>query len=587
MRIRATHAVCLSVALLGLALSLYKVHFPPGPVADEAAYVMMTESLWHDHDLTYDHHDLFRAYELWDQGPNGVVLSTNDGGKTMHYGKPFVYSAAALPFYGLFGVQGLVLFNMALFLAMFWAGLWYLKDEEGYVGLYVAGFFFASVAFVYVFWMQPEVFNMACIFFPLLLWQHLRRRGEAERPRDLVLLGLAGALVAAAFVSKETAVLLGVPIGLDLLWRRRFRALLAFAAPAVLALALLAGTQHRMTGSWSPYRGVQRRSFESQYPIESKRDMWELYRGTSFGSWSGLGIQATPRMLAYDTEYFLLGRHTGLLPYFPFALFALGLYFAGPKDLGRNLLLLSVFGYCLALVLLRPDNYHGGLGFLGNRYFASIYPALLFLPGRMRAKKSLVLPYAAAGIWTLAVLAVPTQAITPEATLQAHVRVPAYQALPLELTLLNKIPGYFLRGWGDGVWVVPKQNFLADERNPNGVWLRGASRSEVILVTAEPIKVVRFRVHSLSDVNVFTADSGIDRIRVAFDSDGKRHGTPIDLRVQPVARDLGFFGDAAPHEYFYRFYLTTTDGVVPAHRFGEGDDERYLGTFLDFTGKGP
>ncbi|HEV7517140.1 MAG TPA: hypothetical protein VGR07_12635, partial [Thermoanaerobaculia bacterium] len=123
--------------------------------------------------------------------------------------------------------------------------------------------------------------------------------------------------------------------------------------------------------------------------------------------------------------------------------------------------------------------------------------------------------------------------------------------------------------------------------NPNGVWLRGASLSEVILVTAEPVKVVRFRVHSLSDWNVFTADSGIDRIKVVFDSDAKRHGTPIDLQVKPVARDLGFFGDAAPHEYFYRFYLTTTDGVVPAHRFGEGDDLRYLGTFLDFTGKGP
>src|SRR5882724_704669 len=393
MRLRATHAVCLSVAFLGLAGSLYKIHFPPGPMADEAAYVMMTQSLWHDHDLTYDHRDLFRAYELWDQGPNGVVLSTNDGGKTMHYGKPFVYSAAALPFYGLFGVQGLV------------------------------------------------VFNMACIFFPLLLWQHLRRREGEESGRDLLLLAGAGALIAAAFVSKETMVLLGAPIALDLAWRRRFRALLAFAAPALLALVLLAGTQRHMTGSWSPYRGVQRRSFESEYPIESKKDMWALYRGTSFGSWSGLGIQATPRLLAYDTEYFLLGRHTGLLPYFPFALFALGLYAAGPRDRGRNLLFLAIFGYCLALVLLRPDNYHGGLGFLGNRYFASIYPALLFLPGRMGAKKSLVLPFAAAGLWTLAVIAVPTQAITPEATLQARVRVLAFQDVPLQLALLHEKHG--------------------------------------------------------------------------------------------------------------------------------------------------
>ena len=33
-------------------------------------------------------------------------------------------------------------------------------------------------------------------------------------------------------------------------------------------------------------------------------------------------------------------------------------------------------------------------------------------------------------------------------------------------------------------------------------------------------------------------------------------------------------------------HSSTTDGIVPAHRIG-GDDERYLGTFLDFTGKGP
>jgi hypothetical protein len=182
---------------------------------------------------------------------------------------------------------------------------------------------------------------------------------------------------------------------------------------------------------------------------------------------------------------------------------------------------------------------------------------------------------------------VPTQAITPEATLQAHVRVPAFQALPLELTILNRVPGYFLRGWGEGVWVVPKQNFLADERNPNGVWVRGASRSEVIVVSPTPIAVLRLRVHSLSDVNTFIADSGVDRVKVVFDSDAKRHGTPIDLHVKPVAKDLGFFSLEKPHDFYYRIILETTDGVVPAHRYGQGDDLRYLGVFLDFTGKGP
>ena len=590
MRLRTIHAVCLSLVLLGLSWTIYKIHFPPGPVADEAAYVMMTQSLWHERDLAYDHRDLLRAYRIWDQGPYGVILFTRDGGKSMYYGKPFAYSLAAVPFYALLGVQGLVVFNMALYLAMFFAACWFFRDSfqdgAGYVGLLLAGFFFASAAFSYVFWMQPEVFNMACVFFPLLLW-HVLRKKEVWEARDYWLLAGAGALLAAAYMSKEPTVLLGGPIAVDLLWRRRWKGLLALAAPALLALVLMMGAQWKMTGTWSPYRGVQRRSFETDYPIESRKDLWQAYRGTSFGSWSGLGFESSGRMLVRNVGYFFVGRHTGLLPYFPFAVFVLGLYLVGPKDRSRHLLLLAAVGYCALFLIMRPNNYHGGAGFLGNRYFASIYPALLFLPGRLSARRSLVLPYAAAGLWTAAVVAVPIQAITPEATLQAHVRMPTFQALPLELTLIGygRIPGYAVRDWGQGAWLVPKYNFFTMEPHPNGVWVRGASRSEVVVVSPTPMDAVRFNVQSLSDENVLTLDSGVERVKVRFDTDAKRGGTPIELKLKPAARDLGFF-PGAPSEYFYRFTLTTTDGIMPAHRDPSNQDYRYLGVFLDFTGGG-
>jgi hypothetical protein len=587
MRPLPLHATCLALLLLGLSWTLYKVHFPPGPIADEAAYVMMTQSLWHEHDLTYDHRDLLRAYRVWDQGPYGVVLMTTDGGKTMRYGKPFPYSLAAVPFYALLGVQGLVVFNMALYLAMLGSAWWFFRDETGQVGLFLAGFFFASAAFCYVFWMQPEVFNMACLFFPLLLWQVLRRRAVWRR-RDHWLLAGAGLLLAAAYVSKEPMVLLGAPIAIDLAWQRRWKGVLALAAPALLALGLLLAVQWRLTGTWSPYRGVQRRSFESDYPIESQKDLWQAYRGTSFGSWSGLGVETNLRMLWHDFGYFFVGRHTGLLPYFPFALFAVGLYLVGPKDRSRHLLLAAVAGYCLVFLVMRPNNYQGGAGFLGNRYFASVYPALLFLPGRIRARRSLVLPYAAAGLWTAALVALPVLPIAPEATLQAHVRMPAFQALPLELTLLGygRVPGYWARDWGQGVWIVPKDNFLAEERHPNGVWVRGASRSEVVVVSPVPLPALHLVVHSLSPDNVFTLDGGADRVVVRFDSEAKRWGTPVTLALRPAARDLGFF-PTSPHEYFYRLILTTSDGVMPAHRDPQhSQDYRYLGTFLDFTGRG-
>ena len=578
--------VCVSVLLLGLSWSVYKVHFPPGPIGDEPAYVMMTQSLWHDHDLAYDHRDLLRGYRAWDQGPNGVILFTSDGGKSMFFGKPYVYSLAAVPFYALFGVQGMVVFNMALYLAMLWGAVWFWQRPErsgkaGSAGIFLGGFFFASAAFCYVFWMQPEVFNMACLFFALLIWLHLRGIPNWNS-RHLLLMGLAGALLAAAYVSKEPTILLGGPIGLDLLIQKRGKGLAALAAPALLGLFGLMSLQHHATGAWSPYRGVQRRSFESEYPIESRKDLWAQHRGTSFGSWSGLGVETTPRMFFRDLEYFVLGRHTGLLPYFPFALFALALYAFGPKDRSRNLLLLGILGYCLALLILRPNNYHGGAGFVGNRYFASIYPAFVFLPGAIRSRKGLLLPFAAAGLWTSAVVAVPLIQIAPEATLQSHVRRPSFQALPLELTLLQKIPGYFLKGWTDAVWVVPKENFHAQEPNPDGVWVRGASRSQVVLVAKKPVASVQVRLRSLSDQNVVTFESPVDRVTVRFDTEEKRLGTPIELKLKPVARDLGFLAEGGD-EYFYSFTLDCSDGVMPARREDKNDDYRYLGVFLDFS----
>jgi hypothetical protein len=604
MRAPVLYALCLSLLLLGLSAGVYKVHFPPGPIADEAAYVMMTQSLWQDHDLAYDGRDLERAYRLWDQGPNGLILSTADGGRTMHFAKPFVYSLAALPFYLAGGAQGFVVFNMALFLAMLWAAWWFFRREgaDGHLGLFLGGFFFASAAFVYVFWMQPEVFNMACVFFPLLIWQVLRRR-EIFRGRDLLLLAVAGALLAAAAASKENLAIFALPVALDLAWPhlrslrrslgeqglRSFAPAAALVAAALVALLLMAAFEKRMTGSWSPYRGVQRRSFDSEFPLESPKDFWELYRGTSYGSWSGLGVQATARTLLRSSWYFLAGRHTGLLPYFPFALFAGGLYLAGPKDRSRNLLLAALAGYCLSILLLRPDNYQGGLGFLGNRYFASVYPALLFLPGRIVARRALVLPFAAAGLWTASVVAVPLLQVAPEATLQSHVRTAPFQALPLELTLLQHLPGYYLRGWGDGVWVVPKENFSGEERHPNGVWVRGASRSQVVVVTAAPIAKIHLRAYSLSPDNVLTIASPVDRVSVRFDTPEKREGTPLDFAVSPAARDLGFFSDhpAVRHEWFYRFTVTTTDGIVPARRDPKSQDLRYLGAFLSFNDRAP
>jgi hypothetical protein len=581
LRFRTLSLLSPALLLLALAWSLAGLRTPL-PTGDEATAVMIVQSLWHDRDLVYREADLERANRIWDGGPAGLTLFTNDGGKVLRYGRPLAYPLAALPWYAVLGLRGIAVFNMALFLAMTGAALWWLREETGFVRLFVAGFFFASAAFAYAFRLEPDVFLMACVFFPLLAWQRLRKHPELRRNQLAVLAG-AGALLGAACISSPLLTLVGLPILIDLASRRRWRGALAVAAGVLLAAGLLIVLQRAGTGEWNAFGGVQRRAFDAEFPLESPRDLWQGYRGEpADGAAPDLaaGLKVLPRNLGYV----LAGRYTGLLPYFPFALFAAVLYLIGPKDRCRHLLLAALGLYVLAVLLVHPHDFDGGPGFLGSRYLAAVYPAFLFLPGRIAVRKALAFPYAAAGVWTALAVAGSPSRLAPEAVLQLHTEAPAFQRLPLELTLLpeGRLPGFFTQTWGNAVWIEPRRAFFAEERHPHGVWVRGSSRSEVIVVSPTPLSRLDFTVYSLAADNELILDSGVDRLRVRFDTEGKRNGTPADLAVEPAARNLGFL----PRDFFYRFTLETTGGQVPTRRDPKSRDPRNLGVFLDFTGKG-
>jgi hypothetical protein len=581
MRLRPVPALCLALLLLGLACTLSGPGATPLPTGDEATLALAAQSLWHDRDLSYDHRDVHRAGRLWSGGPAGLTLLTNDGGRTMFFGRPLAYPMAVLPFYAVLGERGFAVFNMALFLLMAGAAPWLLREESGLPGLFTAGFFFASAAFGYVFRSDSPVFVGACLFFSLLLWQRLRGIPEWSR-RELWLLAGSGVLLGSAFAASPPAAILGIPILIDLLWRRRWRGLFAVVVPVLLVVGFFAAVQWRLTGEWSPEGGAQRRTFEGEYPLEAPGDLWQGHREGS-GADMGTGLRLLPRNLGY----LLAGRHSGLLPYFPFALFALALYFVGPKDRFRNLVAGALAVYCLGILLMHPHDFHGGPGALGNRFLASIYPVVFLLPGRRSVRRGLVLPYAAAGLWTAGAVVAAVAPGLPDPA----VRLGTFRVLPLELTLLGgagggHLSGYAAQTWGGAVWIVPSWSFYAEERHPNGVWVRGATRSEVVVVSPARLDRLRFTVYSLSPDNELVLDSGVDRLRVRFDTEGKRLGTPADLAIEPVARDLGFF-PSPEGELFYRFTLTTTGGAVPSRVDPKSGDLRSLGVFLDFTGQGP
>lgn len=568
MRPRTLALLCLALTLLGLAAATFQLRLSAVPVGDETTHVLMAQSLWEDGDLLFGQGDLRRAYRTWNEGPAGLTLLTLDGGRTVRYAEPIPWALAAAPAWALLGAAGLPVLNMALFLGMLASAAWLFQDANP---LFLGGFFFASAAFGYVFRGSPEVFLMACVFFALLLWRRAR-----EQPAPLWSLVGAGALLAAASLHQPALALFAVAVAADLAFAGRWKGAALLLGAGALAFGLLGVLQWRMTGAWSPAdppERVQRRSFEADFPVESRQDVWQGYGSDEYLDPDG------PRLLARNVWSFLVGRNTGLIPYFPFAALALAL---AARDRSRRLLLAAMGAVVLLSLLLHPHGWHGGREALGNARLAVLYPALLFLPGRLPARWSLVLPYAAAGLWTAVAVA---GAVVPPPPHRGE--IPTFRALPLELTLFGEggqLPGYALRVWrgGQGLWFVPRATFWVDEGRLDGIWVRGASTSEIVVISTRELSEIRFRARSLAADNELIVESGKERVLVRFDSAGKRNGAPVSLALKETASGLGLLPKGS--ERIYLFTLTVSDGIIPARRLPRNPDPRYLGVFLGFEG---
>ena len=218
-------------------LTLGKPGLPTHLKADEAAYYLAAQSLAYDRDLRVEPQDVDRAFQEFPFGPvNNMIVMSDDGWHTVYFAKPYIYSLAGAPFARLFGANGMLFFNMLMTMAMVWMGYLYLRryNPPGLAALFSASFFLLSVGFSYVFWIQPEVFNMfsvaACLFFGL---PRIDETGLPDRRRELLFALLSGARPGA----------------------RRLRQADVRRRGARAALRLLAGTaagRRSASGCWAP-----------------------------------------------------------------------------------------------------------------------------------------------------------------------------------------------------------------------------------------------------------------------------------------------------------------------------------------------
>lgn len=372
----------------------------PGLIGDEAAYLMQAESLAWDLDVRYSRTDYDRFVEHWQRRPEGLILQSGDGGTTLTYGKPALYSAWLAPFVRLSPRRGPAVANALLLAAAALAAAWTLRRGAGAAApLWVAALVFASVTFANVFWAHSDLFlacltaiGLALVFQPL---PEAPPEGEATGGRSwrpALRWAAAGALLAAVVLSRP----LYAPLALPAVWaavtqaeRRRGgagRPLAALAAGALLLAAVGIGSSWWVRGSWTPYGG-ERMGFYSYtgFPeVDLPDGGWatELDRRPGSGSWvekRKLHFPMAPRLWAWDVLYFFAGSHVGVLPYF-----LPGILLAAAALVHRRTrrtawpLLAAVAAVVVAFFVVRPFNFYGGGAALANRYFLPVYPALWF-----------------------------------------------------------------------------------------------------------------------------------------------------------------------------------------------------------------
>lgn len=440
----------ISIILIILLLLLCAMSFIPQVHrwGDTSTYYMQIQSIAEDHDIQYQPNDIERAIETkFDDLPRGLYLIKNKYGN-YYYGKDYSYALFAAPFYKLFGNSGILLFNSLMFYAMILMGYLYLrKYNDDLKALFVSvAFFVISTAFVYNFWIHPEIYNMFLITLGLFLWVIYISDDDG---RYLV---VASIVIGVAAVAKIPNIVLFMPLVLYELYKHRFKNFILMIFTISTVVFMFYGYFYLETGAPSFYGG-NRFYYISEYPFLNGYD--SANEAGNPAGWANRLFsinkkQSSPmfidadnlKSVPYNVFYYFLGRFTGIVWYYPLAIFSLIsllLKFSDAYYIKSNpqkiLITIGIILYILFFAIVLGNNYLGGQHAIGNRYFY-IYPAFLFLLGAI--KHRILIPILFLAMLTVApIIADP---IENSRRPDLHTFSIPYTYLPIEYSQLVNLP---------------------------------------------------------------------------------------------------------------------------------------------------
>ena len=224
---------------------------PPTLKADEPAYLLMAQSLAEDGDLLVELRDFSRLLDSYPYLPTqNLILMSDDGWRTTYFGKPYIYPLLTVPLVAVFGANGLVSFNALLFVLMIWCGTHYLKrfNDEARAFMFASAFFVLSPAWAYIFWIQPEILNMASVtvaFFFVFGQLTGNRLARLAIP-------LSAAALAIGVYNKPVLLAFALPLVYAIQRRRNVKAAGAWLAALAVSILALAGGSMLLTGVSTP-----------------------------------------------------------------------------------------------------------------------------------------------------------------------------------------------------------------------------------------------------------------------------------------------------------------------------------------------
>jgi hypothetical protein len=271
--------------------------------------------------------------------------------------------------------------------------------------------------------------------------------------------------------------------------------------------------------------------------------------------------------------YFVVGRNSGMLPYFFPGLFAViaFLWPGKPRAVWQWLILAVAIAEVVLFAIWIPYDYFGGGGVIGNRYFMNTYGLLLFLIPPIESVVTALIPWAIGALFTARIALNPFySSFNPE----SHTESGPQRLLPVELTLLNNLP-ITTRIERVRVWfgTAPRFQvyFLDDNAYPregDAFWVRGDSRTDLVLKAVDPATKLRLTVNAGGSAAHFVASSGGQSVSKDL---GQGESAVLEL---PLPAGFPYQGANA-----WSVTLSVSGGFVPM--FTEGArDNRFLGVMV-------